>query len=163
VCTLGISAAYRPLCQPKAAFGSGIWSCCTLALHPTPPRLGGKLSAQTLRHRIRCHYRGNASASTLRLTLGCLLSSQLAISLRMVGRTRRLTFHNGEEVLSRWMEQHAYVTWDACREPWAREKKLIRQVDLPLNLDMNSHPFRATLSRIRAEAKRRSRSLPPIQ
>jgi hypothetical protein len=34
---------------------------------------------------IRYHYTGNASGSTLRLTLGCLLAERLGIQLRRVG------------------------------------------------------------------------------
>lgn len=40
-----------------------------------PPRNGTRPSTQTLWHRIRYHYRGNAEGSTLRLTLGCHLAS----------------------------------------------------------------------------------------
>src|SRR4051794_14767763 len=37
-----------------------------------PPKNGKPPSRQTLRSRIRSHFRGNASGSTLRLSLGCL-------------------------------------------------------------------------------------------
>ncbi len=39
-----------------------------------------KPSIGTLRHRKRDHFSGNAEGSTLRLTLGCLLSDALTIS-----------------------------------------------------------------------------------
>jgi hypothetical protein len=39
-----------------------------------PPQGGGRPSRQSLRSRVRYHYRGNAYGSTLRLSLGCLLS-----------------------------------------------------------------------------------------
>ncbi|WP_376766154.1 GIY-YIG nuclease family protein [Arthrobacter mobilis] len=42
-----------------------------------PPRNGTRPSTQTLWHRIRYHYRGNAEGSTLRLTLGCHLAGHL--------------------------------------------------------------------------------------
>jgi hypothetical protein len=48
-----------------------------------PSREGSKA---TLRRRLRQHYAGNASASTLRLTLGCLLS----LPLMPVCKTKRL-------------------------------------------------------------------------
>ena len=44
-----------------------------------------------LRKRLRGHLRGNASGSTLRLTLGCLLADQLRLKLRPVGASKRLT------------------------------------------------------------------------
>lgn len=55
------------------------------------PSDGGRPSRQTLRSRIRYHFRGNAAGSTLRLTLGCLLSSELGIALRRVGSGDRFT------------------------------------------------------------------------
>jgi hypothetical protein len=60
-----------------------------------------------LSRRIQYHMRGNAEASTLRLTLGCLLAEELDIELRRVGHGKRLTltrrvesgpeFVNGDE------------------------------------------------------------------
>ena len=44
-----------------------------------------------LSRRIQYHMRGNAEASTLRLTLGCLLAEELDIELRRVGHGKRLT------------------------------------------------------------------------
>jgi hypothetical protein len=38
------------------------------------PANGGAPSRQTVRRRLRQHFRGNAKGSTLRLTLGCLLA-----------------------------------------------------------------------------------------
>ena len=48
-----------------------------------------------MRERIRYHYQGNAEGSTLRLTLGCLLSEELDIELRRVGSGKRMTFAEG--------------------------------------------------------------------
>jgi hypothetical protein len=53
-----------------------------------------KLSVRTLRDRLDDHFRGNAEGSTLRLTLGCLLSDLLGIQLRRVDSGRRFTFTN---------------------------------------------------------------------
>jgi hypothetical protein len=80
--------------------------------------------------------------STLRLTLGCLLSKTLNITLRRVGSGRRHTFTNpGEIILDAWMAQHARVAWAAVEEPWLIEKKLLITVPLPLNLRDNTHPL----------------------
>src|SRR5687768_9661817 len=49
-----------------------------VGISPSAPPMHGKgPSRQYLWHRIRYHYRGNAEGSTLRLTLGCLLSDQI--------------------------------------------------------------------------------------
>jgi hypothetical protein len=130
----------------------------------SPKRPGrGTPSRQTLRGRIRYHCRGNAEGSTLRLTLGCLLSEQLGIELRRVGSGRRLTFGPGESVLSEWMGEHARVCWLPTPEPWGVETALIDRLDLPLNLDQNrSGSFWARLSALRAEHRRRARALPVL-
>ncbi len=54
-----------------------------------PPENGGHASKQTLRKRVRDHYRGNASGSTLRPTLGVLLADELGIGLRRVRQHRQ--------------------------------------------------------------------------
>lgn len=129
-----------------------------------PPKAGGRPSRQTLWHRVRYHYRGNAEGSTLRLTLGCLLSERLGIRLRRVGSGKRMTFtHQGEEKLSQWMEHHAFVAWLEGSAPWKFEEQVIRSLTLPLNLQGNEqHPFHPILSSIRAQARARARELPVV-
>lgn len=113
--------------------------------------------------RIRTHYAGNAEASTLRKTLGCLLADELGIELRLVGSGKRQTFIRGEQQLSAWMSDNALVSWVVCDRPWEVEEQLIRSVDLPLNLEGNrSHLFHPELSRIRSAAVRRAKELPVV-
>lgn len=122
-----------------------------------PPGNGGSGSRQTLRTRIRNHYRGNAAGSTLRLTLGCLLERELGLRLRRVGNGERCTFGDGERVLSDWMERNALVTWIPAAEPWHVEAQLIASLSLPLNLQHNgNHPFHGTLSTLRRAARARA-------
>ena len=113
---------------------------------------------------VRNHPKGNASASTLRLTLGCLLSDQLGIELRRVGRSERLMFTpEGEAALSAWMEENAFVCWMVCEEPWVVERGIIRAVNLPLNLrDNDHHPYCTALRACRAAARGRARGLPVV-
>jgi hypothetical protein len=128
-----------------------------------PSRNGFPPSKQKLFDRIRYHYRGNAEGSTLRLTLGCLLSQQLGIQLRRVGSGNRMTFAAGETVLSQWFEKNAFVVWVVDTEPWILEEKLIKDFSLPLNLDMNNqHPFHHQLSQIRKSARENARALPIV-
>jgi hypothetical protein len=49
------------------------------------------------------------------------------------------------------------VTWIEHPEPWVVEKKLIRELALPLNLQGNDHLFRPVLRRLRTDAKARAR------
>ncbi len=132
-----------------------------IAPKPTPAN-GKPASRQSLFHRVRYHYLGNAEGSTLRLTLGCLLSERLEIQLRRVGSGKRLTFgRDGESILSAWMADNAFVAWWTQAEPWLVERQTIGSISLPLNLDQNrAHHFHAMLSEKRRTAKATARSLP---
>jgi hypothetical protein len=66
-----------------------------VGISPKRPSAVGSPSCQTLRSRLRYHFQGNAEGSTLRLSLGCLLSRDLGIELRRVGSGRRMTFGAG--------------------------------------------------------------------
>ena len=128
-----------------------------------PSRNGATPSRQSLRSRIRYHYWGNAAGSTLRLTLGSLLAEEIGIELRRVGSGQRLTFSEGEAVLSEWMGKHARVCWVVTPTPWLLETHLIDSLTLPLNLDQNARSlFRGELSRRRAEQRARARALPVL-
>ena len=142
----------------------GEWAMLYAGISPKEPsRSGGKPSSQTLRTRLRYHFRGNAYGSTLRLTLGSLLASELGIQLRRVGSGTRLTFADGESVLSGWMDQHARVCWVSDPAPWIIETSLIQTRTLPLNLSQNAHSaFRAELSGLRRDQRYLARSLPVV-
>jgi hypothetical protein len=126
-----------------------------------PPANGAPPSRQQLRSRLRQHFAGNAAGSTLRLTLGCLLAGELGLQLRRVGSGRRLTFADGERVLSAWMATHAAVCWRTHPRPWEQEQLLVAQLDLPLNLHDNArHSFYPQLRDLRAAARATARALP---
>ena len=127
-----------------------------------PPKNGKPPSTQTLWHRVRYHYQGNAEGSTLRLTLGCLLAGHLGIELRRVGSGKRMTFTaNGETVLSEWMQDNAFVTWVTHPKPWIVEEALIPNLSLPLNIQGNAdHQFYPSLKEVRAKAVERAREMP---
>lgn len=125
-----------------------------------PPKNGRPPSRQTLRSRIRTHYTGNAAGSTLRLTLGCLLADRLDIELRRYGSGKRFHFGAGERMLSRWMNDNAFVSWIEHPQPWVAEIEFITRLDLPLNLSGNkNHAFCIHLTGVRAAAFQRARNL----
>jgi hypothetical protein len=122
-----------------------------IGIAPKAPPLNGRAASKShLRKRLQRHYFGNAAGSTLRRTLGCLLSAQLAIQLRRVGSGSRYTFTNpGEQVLDDWMRQHAFVTWIETSAPWELETHLLSSgLRLPLNLDGN--PWQEAVAIVRA-------------
>ena len=72
-----------------------------VGIAPSRPSENGKLpSRSNLNKRLKQHMNGNASGSMLRLTLGCLLAGSLGIELRHVGSSGRMTFLNGEQIIS---------------------------------------------------------------
>src|SRR5215467_2701817 len=127
-----------------------------------PPQNGRAPSKQDLRDRIRYHYTGNAEGSTLRKTLGCLLADELGIELRQVGSGNRLTFVEGEQALSAWMAENAYVSWVVRGRPWELEDELIAALDLPLNLQGNPRNRFHSVRRVRARCVAQARALPAL-
>jgi hypothetical protein len=133
-----------------------------IGIAPQPPAKSGKVSARTLRKRLCEHYSKNAYGSTLRRTLGCLLQERLGIELRRVGG-ERTTFGEGEQTLSGWMAENAFVGWVEHPSPWNIEDVLVQELRPPLNLKRNrAHPFYSELSAIREAAKARARALPIV-
>lgn len=163
----GVYAWYFKETPPKVPLDNCIshdgLSLLYFGISPSKPTRQGKPSSQNLSKRIKYHYRGKAEGSTLRLTLGCLLSENLDIELRRVGSGNRMTFHEGEARLSKWMSENALVTWITHPEPWKLEDYAIKQLSLPLNLrDNKKHPFHRTLTLIRRACKRKARALPIV-
>lgn len=119
-------------------------------------------SSENLRRRITYHYRGNAEGSTLRLTLGVLLSEENGFPLRRVGSGQRMTLtHIGEQWLDDWMKENAFVCWVEHPAPWEVEREVLGNLSLPLNIrDNKHHPFAGRLSNLRMEAKRLARKEP---
>jgi hypothetical protein len=133
------------------------WTLLYIGIAPTSESSRGNLCG-----RIKNHLRGNAYGSTLRLSLGCLLSCELKIQLRRVS-TRRMTFTLGETKLSEWMAENASVVWLIKAKPWLVEASLVQQISLPLNLEYNQyHPFYPVLLNKRENAKKRARELPIV-
>lgn len=135
------------------------WYLLYVGISPKRPTANGRpASRQTVRSRVRYHFRGNAEGSTLRLTLGVLLG----LGLRRVGSGTRRTFAESEARLSKWMADHARVSVVEHPQPWLVETAMIGHLVLPLNLDQNSHPYRPTLSALRNAAKQRAGALPVV-
>lgn len=117
-------------------------------------------SRATLRKRIRTHFRGNASGSTLRFTLGCLLSERLGLRFRLTGKSGRITLGpRGETRLSAWLCENARVVWCEHPNPWTMEAGLITELNVPLNLHGNErHSYFVTLSKRRDACRRQARA-----
>jgi len=95
-------------------------------------------SKSNLRERLRSHVSPDASRSTLRKSLGCILEFPFEIT-----RKSKNNLHYGlgecEARLSQWLEKNARVSWAAHPSPWELESYLIKRLALPLNVDENGH------------------------
>ena len=99
----------------------------------------------------------------MRKTLGCLLADELGIRLRRVGSGNRMTFIEGEQALSAWMAENAYVSWIVRDRPWELEDELITALDLPLNLQGNPHNrFHCVLTGDRERCVAQAKALPVV-
>lgn len=127
-----------------------------VGIAPRKPSSAGAGSASRLRNRLTTHAAKDASRSTLRLTLGALLADELDLSLR-INENRINWGPEGESKLTRWMEQHAAMSWLVDDEPWLLEHELINEVPLALNIDGRNDPFARYLSELRRELRRTAR------
>ena len=119
-------------------------------------------SRSNLKVRVQNHFRGNAEGSTLRRTLGVLLSEKSSFPLTRVGSGRRMTFtHAGEQCLDQWMNDNAFVSWIVHPTPWELEDEMIQRLSLPLNIRGNeNHPFVPLLKSLRSSAIKSAREMP---
>lgn len=159
--TDGIYAWFFKTVPPQVpSLGCENYNDLTLLYAGISPK--NEASSQNLRKRITTHFRGNAEGSTLRLTLGVLLSEESGFELRRVGSGKRKTLtHLGEQWLDKWMDDNAFVLWIESEKPWSIEKEILRNFSLPLNIQDNEHhEFSKTLSSIRIRAKKIAEDLP---
>ncbi len=143
-----------PLVPTDATITKGRLHLLYVGISPRRPAgNGAQPSRETLRSRIRGHYRGKAEGSTLRMTLGCLLAETLDITLTLSAAGKRKTFDEGELRLSEWMCHHAFVSWMEYPNPWDLEEDAIRRFSLPFNIQHNQHhAFYRTLRQTRRSA-----------
>ena len=110
-------------------------------------------SKRTLRERIlEDHCNGKATNSTLRKSLGVLLFGENRKLLRRIGTSDKMTFkQEGEECLSKWMDENAFVCWYEHKTPWKIKKDVITIFSPPLNIRPGTHDFGKKLGERRNE------------
>jgi hypothetical protein len=83
-----------------------------VGIAPKRPSTNGKESGSRLRSRLTAHSKKDASRSTLRLTLGALLASELDLSLG-IHKGRLNWGEDGEDRLTRWI--NTTLAWHGPR------------------------------------------------
>lgn len=117
----------------------------------------GPTSKSLLRPRLVRHATGDASRSTLRLTLGVLLAEKLDLTLG-IHKARPNWGPDGEARLSWWMNENARIAWAVHPKPWEVEDELLAAATLALNIDGQSGAFTRELKDRRTEARRVARA-----
>ena len=127
-----------------------------------PSRLTSK---SNIRKRIFNHFQGTAYGSTLRLSLGVLLSNKSKFILRRIKNKKMIRFTDeGEDWIDNWLEKNSLVSWFENQHPWKIEKSLINKLYLPFNIQGNlNNPFKPTLIDLRKNARERAMSLSIIK
>lgn len=116
----------------------------------------GEEGASRLRSRLRTHARGDASRSTLRLTIGILLAEELRLVLG-IHKGRANWGPDGEARLTCWMNKHARMSWVEDKTPWVVEDELLIHAPLPLNIDGRTGAFTTELQARRTAARKAAR------
>ncbi len=106
--------------------------------------------AKSLSERIVTYHIGGGhyakrTMSSLRLSLGCLLSKKLGILLYYPPES----FGKKEKKLNNWLEKHALITWVRTAYIDEVETCAIQEYYLPLNYEHNNHPLVQPLSNLR--------------
>lgn len=116
-----------------------------VGISPRKPSVAGRASNGNLRKRLVTHATKNASQSTLRRTLGVLLTDELGLTLGVHGG-REHYGPQGEAFISRWLIDNARVAWAVDPQPWEAEDELLEHATLALNLDGRSDAFARSIS-----------------
>lgn len=132
------------------SIGTKVGQWWLLYIGIAPARQG---SLSNLRKRLRTHLSGSARKSTLRLSLGSLLSDQLGLSA--VPASGKVHFGQTEALLSSWLDEHARIAWVERARPWEVEAEVVHTLLVPMNRDHNqSHPFYAAMGDARKTIRR---------
>jgi hypothetical protein len=92
-------------------------------------------SGDSLRRRVRSHLRDDTQTSSFRMSLGALLSSDLALTVKPVRHKRVFGFIPHDEArLTAWMIENLDVGILPASRPMALERRAITQSDPVLNI-----------------------------
>lgn len=116
-----------------------------VGISPRRPSAAGHKSKSTVRDRLVTHATKDASRSTLRRTLGVLLTDDLGLTLGVHGG-REHYGPQGEALISRWLIENARVAWAVDPQPWEVEDELLADATLALNLDGRTDAFARSIS-----------------
>jgi hypothetical protein len=104
-----------------------------------------------LRRRVLDHLTGNSRSSSLRMTVGALLT--LELGLDPVGDGSRTYFHfgDGERRLTNWLVANTRIACVPSVDPFHEEKQILANAPLPFNIsERKRHPYSKYLMTLRS-------------
>ncbi len=121
-------------------------------------------SAKVLRVRIRKHCDGEARRSTLRMSLGALLHENLPDLFYKLDKKNTKKYHypeNGEDYLSLWMKENAFVCWvEYENENYASvEEDIIEELRTPFNKRRGEVRVSGIVGDMRDKARQKAKEL----
>ena len=123
-------------------------------------------SIDPLRRRVLTHLTGNSKGSSLRMTLGALLTEELLLD-PIAGPSRGYyDFGHGEARLSEWIVRSTRIGFYPSDDPYDLERHILQSVPLPLNIDQRKkHRFSRYLLMLRGyySARPKQRGRLPVE
>ena len=120
-----------------------------------------KSKANLKKRIINNHCKGTAKTSTLRKSLGVLLTEASGYPLRKVGNIMTFT-RAGEDWLNDWMDKNAFVCWYEYLNPWEIKREVITIFSPPLNIQDGTHSFGENLRVKRKKAEQMAQNMPIV-
>jgi len=110
------------------------------------------LNERIVKYHIKGEHYAKGTMSSLRLSLGCLLSKKLRLRLcweKGTSGKKEESFEKKGKKLDDWFQKHARIAWVETTQRHQVEIEAIAKYVLPLNHKHNTHPLKKPLSRLR--------------
>lgn len=104
-----------------------------------------KLKDRIMKYHIGGGHYAQGTMSSLRLSLGCLLSDRFGLKLYYPPES----FGEKDKKLNKWLEEHARIAWIETQYLDAMELGAIEKYTLPLNYKHSRYPIAKPLSDLR--------------
>lgn len=114
------------------------------------------LNDRNVNYHIKGEHYAEGTISSLRLSLGCLLSKKLDLILYYPPESFGAY---GDSKLNEWLKEHVRISWIEVKNIYVIEPEIIRNCTLPLNYKDNDHPLKKPLSNLRTAFRNISKNL----
>jgi hypothetical protein len=121
-------------------------------------------SLDPLRRRVLDHLTGNTKGSSLRMTAGVLMTTELGLDPVAAPNRTYFDFGDGEQRLTDWLLAKTRVATVADDDPYYLEHKVLTSTPMPLNIsERRRHPYSKYLMNLRSLFAARPRAAAPYR